>query len=579
MAARRDDWLLRADKKDVAELPKLLAEVMDTSLPGLEARLLALTTFPPNPAIGKVAATFFAKFPVRFREQLGTACAAVGVAWLHRERMPAAPKLKKQKAPNAQVNAWYALVPRALAAALEKRRPAEKETGRLAPLPVGPRDAFQAAWLERAASRAPETLPMLLERFAEGPATHVAERALSLLSFAPDPRIGDAASAFLARPSVRVSAEVPLFTELALVLCVHGHRGHRKAVEAFTGALPSLRWLEAALPDGAPPVPAAAPARPRSAPSTEMGFLRFLADAPQDDARRALFTDWLLEQGLPRGEFMSLQRAGRPLTPRESKRVAALQKQHERTWLGSLSSGHRKGSVRYVDGVLREIELALSHAAQLPAEDEPRLATIQRLELEGGTDLPLGQVLASAQWRSLQSLTAPLWVLDEAPAALLGSLRELGLMEPRLGDERKPFDFLRGRAFPKLEAMRLVGQWWQDVAGFERLPQRQQIQRLEVETTTPVPWFRLAASLEHLEVLPGTSRHSDDGLRGFRFHFARGQALRISAPLEPHAHSVERNLLEPLRQVSPRARRGATLELPTPLAREHQQAFESLVTH
>jgi uncharacterized protein (TIGR02996 family) len=576
MAARRDDWLLRAAKKNVEELPGLLAALGDTSLPGLEARLLALTTFPPAPAIGKAATSFFAKFPVRFREQLGTACAAVGVAWLHRERAPRFPKLQKLEAPNAQVNAWYEVVPRALGAALEKRRPPGKEPAPLRPLPEGPRDAFQAAWLERAASRAPGQLPALLERFAEGPATHVAERAICLLSFAPDPRIGDAAAAFLARPSVRVSAEVPLFAVLALVLCVHGHRGLRTAVEQFTGQLPSLCWLEAALPDAAPaPVPAA---RPKSAPSSEADFLRFIAEAPQDDARRALFTDWLLEKGLPRGEFMALQRAGRPLTPKESKRVAALQKKHERAWLGSLATGHRQGTARHVDGVLREIELSLWRGAQLPADDEPRLATLERLELEGGTNLPLGRVFASPQWRSLRSLTAPLWVLEEVPAALLAPLRELGLIEPPLSDPRKPFEFFHRRALAQLEAVRLVGQWWRDVEAFERVPQRRQLRRLEVETTTPARWFPLAASLERLDVLPGSSRHSEDGQRGFRFHFVRGQPLRISAPRAPHAHAVQESLLEPLQELRKSARRGATLELPAPLSPAHQQAFESLVS-
>ena len=162
MAARRDDWLLRAENRDPKELKALLGEVMDTSLPGLEARLLALTSFPPAPAIARVAEAFFAKFPVRFREQLGTACAAVGVAWLHRAK--GFSKVKKVKAPNAQVNAWHALMPRALEAALAKR-PAEGESaansgktrspstplgqnGGPVSIPIGPRAAFQAAHFE-----------------------------------------------------------------------------------------------------------------------------------------------------------------------------------------------------------------------------------------------------------------------------------------------------------------------------------------------------------------------------------------------------------------------------------------------
>lgn len=575
MAARRDDWLLRLEAKG-ADLEPLLAQVMDTSLPRLEARLLTLATLPTQPSIARVAEAFFAAFPVRFREQLGTACAAVGVAWLHRAKPAAFARLPKLKAPNSQVNAWYQLVPGALSAALGPRSKPRKIA--TAPLPAGPRAALQEAWLERAASCDPDQLPGLLECFAQGPSTDLAARAVALLSFPVEARIADAAVAFLERPSVRVSAEVPLFTVLALVLCVHGHRGNRKAVERFVGQLPSLGWLEAALPDVAPNAATSPKKRTADAPRTEAEFLRYLADAPHDDARRALFTDWLLEQGAPRGEFMALQRAGRELTPKEMKRMAALQKKHEREWLGSLHGGHRKGTARYVDGVLRELELSMWRGSEVPQPDEPRLATLQRLELDGGTNLPLGAMFAAPVWPSLASLTAPLWVLEQVPAALLDSLGELGVVEPSLADPRKPFDFLAQRALPKLRSLRLVGQWWRDVAAFERLPLRARLERVEVETTTPELWFPQAAKLERLDVLPGASKYSEEGQRRFRFHFQRGHPLRISVPRSPPPETLRERLLVPLGHLPAEARRGAQLELPAGAVppREVLAAFEAL---
>jgi uncharacterized protein (TIGR02996 family) len=37
------------------------------------------------------------------------------------------------------------------------------------------------------------------------------------------------------------------------------------------------------------------------------GFLRAILDAPDDDAPRAAFADWLQERGDPRGEFLAIQ--------------------------------------------------------------------------------------------------------------------------------------------------------------------------------------------------------------------------------------------------------------------------------
>jgi uncharacterized protein (TIGR02996 family) len=58
-------------------------------------------------------------------------------------------------------------------------------------------------------------------------------------------------------------------------------------------------------------------------------------DAPQDAGLRAVYGDWLVEQGDPRGELISLQ-LGAP-SPKATRKIEALVEKHWKKWLGPIA--------------------------------------------------------------------------------------------------------------------------------------------------------------------------------------------------------------------------------------------------
>ncbi|MBL8924243.1 MAG: TIGR02996 domain-containing protein [Myxococcaceae bacterium] len=348
------DWNALAASKDPANLKAVLAALEETSVPKLEARLLVLATWPKHHAIAEAAAAWFQRFPIRFREQLGTGCAALGALVLHGAPASFADSLKKVNAPNDLVPKWRDLVARGAARLLGPRKPLTKGA-RGSALPAGPRAALQTAWLERVDAGREADLPDLLSRLGEGPATDIAERLVRLISFPRTPAIADAATTLIERPPVRFDPATAIFPLLALALIAHGDSSHRKATQQLCAAIPSLAWLELAVSNEKPR--ATAGAKPKSSgPKSEADFLTWLGEAPHELSRRHTFADWLQEQGNPRGEFMALQLSSN-LEPKARKRMATLQKKHERDWLRAFWKSKRNGSIRFQGGVLTGIDL------------------------------------------------------------------------------------------------------------------------------------------------------------------------------------------------------------------------------
>lgn len=554
--SRRDEWLTQAEAKDPATLPGLLGALRDTSVPKLEGRLLSLALFPRDARLVDVAVQYFFDCPVRFREQLGTSVAAAGVAWLHGAKAARLRDVPPPKgAANEQLVAWHEHVTRTLSAALAHREapPKPGTQATKATLPEGPRATLQAAWLERAKQRCPDDLPELLARLGDGPATDVTERAVMLPAFARDERIGRAAANLLERPPVKVGAESALFPVLALVLCVHGDRGHQALARTLASRIPSLTWLEFALPDVARGE--AQVAKKQASPGNEADFLAAIAEAPADDARVALFTDWLLERGSPRGEFMALQRVGRPLTPKEQKRVLALQRKHEKTWLGSLARAG-KGRALFRGGVLREVVLRCWLGADVPPLGEPQLATLEHLELDGSTNLPLAALLQAPAWRSLKSLTLPARLLAEVPAELLDRLEVLGVSGN--GHDAVPLP----RGLVRLRALHLRDQWAREVKVLEGHAVVKQLERLSVDTSSPASWFPFAAKVPTVDVWPAWPR--TDSSWGYGYHFRRGAPLRVT----PGGKSDVAALKLALAALTAKQRREVVLELPPAVVAE-----------
>ncbi|MBK7857707.1 MAG: hypothetical protein IPJ65_03570 [Archangiaceae bacterium] len=192
---------------------------------------------------------------------------------------------------------------------------------------------------------------------------------------------------------------------------------------------------------------------------------------------------------------MQLQRTGA-----DPERAAALFKKHHRHWLGSLARGAVKGSVVFRDGVVRAVAIAAWKPADVPLADAPELATLEALTLDGGTDLPLPELLSSAaRFPSLKSLAARPWVLAGADVALLDRLERLQVIAPRLGDARPPFAALERAGLPALKVLHLAGSSWSEPSALARLPQLGRLSELVVETRHPERWLGLAVRVRLLE--------------------------------------------------------------------------------
>jgi uncharacterized protein (TIGR02996 family) len=76
--------------------------------------------------------------------------------------------------------------------------------------------------------------------------------------------------------------------------------------------------------------------------SEEVAFLRAIADAPEDDAPRLVYADWLDERGeAARAEYLRVECRGRGATGVERERLAFLSARLDAAWLRAVHHGHR----------------------------------------------------------------------------------------------------------------------------------------------------------------------------------------------------------------------------------------------
>ena len=564
-----DEWVATR-QPEFAE--GLVAMLEDTSLPKLEARFLMLSTWPTTPEFGAAAASFFQRFPIRFREQLGTGVAALGVFLTHGGRAESLEKLETVVAPNALVPAWRDTVVQALLNLLRRKQKPGAGSTVPATLPSGPRAALQEAWLALAKTRAPDALPLLLSRLTDGPATDVTQRLVSLIDFATDARIADAAVALIDRPIVRFDASTALFPVLALVLLAHADISHRQAAITLAEALPSFAWLERLLPTTAPP-PRSTKTSSSAGPSSEHDFLTWLAEAPADLTRRQAFADWLLERGLPRGEFMALQLADRELTPKERTRVGALQKKHEKEWLRGFAKSLIKGSAVFTKGVLSSIELSTWGAeGNVPSAEEPQLATLERLGTSGGRSEPLQQLLQSRWLRSLRELTVQAVMLPAVPPVVLEQLDALGVhtqWSPPEFTVAAAAKTLESLSLPRLRRVSLFG----DLRG-EQAPVvsstswARRLHTLVVESLSAEVWFSSCRELGLTELEVREPAH----IAAAHWRFTREpQAWRLQVVL-PDAKDAD-SVLETLGRLEPSLRASTTISLPPKVPADVREAL------
>lgn len=564
-----DEWVA-THQPEFAE--GLVAMLEDTSFPKLEARFLMLSTWPITPEFGAAAASFFQRFPVRFREQLGTGVAALGVFLTHGGRAEALEKLETVVAPNALVPAWRDTVAQAVVCLLRRKQTPGAASTLPATLPAGPRAALQEAWLALAKTRAPDALPLLLSRLTDGPATDVTQRLVSLIDFPTDARIADAAVALIDRPIVRFDASTALFSVIALALLAHADVSHRQAAITLAEALPSFAWLERLFPTTAPH-PRSTKTASGAGPSSEHDFLTWLAEAPAELTRRQAFADWLLERGLPRGEFMALQLADRELTPKERTRVRALQKKHEKEWLRGFSKSLIKGSAVFTKGVLSSIDLSTwGPQGNVPSPEEPQLATLERLGTHGGRSESLEHLLQSRWLRSLRDLTVPAVMLPTIPPVVLDQLDALGVHT-----QWNPPEFTVAAASKSIESMSLPRLRRVSLFGDLRGEQARvvsstswvrRLHTLVVESLSAEIWFSSCRELGLTELEVREPAH----LAAAHWRFTRGpQAWRLHVVL-PDAKDAG-SVLETLGRLEPALRASTTMLLPPEVSEEVRRAL------
>ncbi|MBL8918032.1 MAG: TIGR02996 domain-containing protein [Myxococcaceae bacterium] len=113
-------------------------------------------------------------------------------------------------------------------------------------------------------------------------------------------------------------------------------------------------------------------------------MLEAIAAAPDDDAPRLVYADWLTEQQDPRGEFITLQirRAHRVATAAERKRETALFADHRKAFLAPFEKCVALSGLKFERGFL----VAARVTTTLPASTLTRL--LRSLEFEGGGFAP-----------------------------------------------------------------------------------------------------------------------------------------------------------------------------------------------
>ncbi len=264
-------------------------------------------------------------------------------------------------------------------------------------LPPKKGDAARA-WLSAVKAEAPDHLTARLaqlERFATTTtATTLWPLFEALARLPPDPRLATLATRYLVG-DLRLALTAKLQRRLLDCVETHGDDSHFRSLELGLAlhlhllqdglAARAVRLMQRglALKPVGPELPQAerarllaaawapAPVAPKPDP------LRAVYAAPGDDARRQVLADVLLEQGDPRGEFISLQ-----LAQASPKRQQALLEKHQKEWLGSIAdiTEFKRDTPLFAGGFVSELSVrAVKRGQFLLAADAPEWATVTRV--------------------------------------------------------------------------------------------------------------------------------------------------------------------------------------------------------
>jgi uncharacterized protein (TIGR02996 family) len=263
-------------------------------------------------------------------------------------------------------------------------------------------------------------------------------------------------------------------------------------------------------------MPAAAPPKPASKPSSGDDLLAAIYANPDDDQLRLVYADWLLERGDPRGEFIALQfrkHRGEALSEADHKREAQLLKKHTKDWLCPIYGVTRKDDNVLARGFLEACVFQPRNPASALAADHPGWATVRDVEVaNGGTNDSGESVLARPVMRHMRILRhcdgplleaileQPDFELEELHMGWFGSRR-------RGYDRNKPWSaLLSGKGLPRLRRLELGNDVSFEVEQFRELVESPLAQRLEMLGIFTL-WERvIEPAIEVMRALPASAR-------------------------------------------------------------------------
>ncbi len=128
---------------------------------------------------------------------------------------------------------------------------------------------------------------------------------------------------------------------------------------------------------------------------------------PSDERAREVYADLLLDRGDPRGEFIQLQCLARrqPLDAAQTRRMAALQREHAESWYGTL--GPVLAGAGFSGGFLSRVRIKSGEDQRAAAlASDPLWSTVEELDVSDVFDSRKAAVVAPhlARLRVLQGL-------------------------------------------------------------------------------------------------------------------------------------------------------------------------------
>ncbi len=283
----------------------------------------------------------------------------------------------------------------------------DRISGALPHKPLDPR--AQSTWMRRAKAAPPAELGGVLAAFVGGSIAETRARVIALGKRDRDPRIARALAEVLrTSPWTSDGSRTTWNVLFQLLAALDDPRMHADADAIRAGwamRVPQRVWLEeqltallaklspartetaadrAALDELDAALATATPAKPTAGSTTARhdtdAMLAAIYANPSDDGLRSVYADALLERGDPRGELIQLQLQATP-SKQSERRIAALLKQHARTWLAGIGPVVVKDGVRFTRGFVSACKVRFKHEADVRAHgSDPAWATVEELE-------------------------------------------------------------------------------------------------------------------------------------------------------------------------------------------------------